>query len=96
MNVLRYFEVIEGEPKLVEPVISTGSIQLKAVEGGIWRPAVTPGQPVKAGNMLGVVTDIFGEVRQTVKAPGDGVVGMMRCFYSVNCGELLVSITTLE
>jgi predicted deacylase len=96
MNVLRYFGVIEGKPKLVEPVISTGSVRLKAVEGGIWRPAVTPGQRVNAGDVLGVVTDLFGEVMQTVIAPSDGVVGMMRCFYSVNCGELLVSITTLE
>jgi predicted deacylase len=96
MNVLRYFGVIEGEPKLVEPVISTGSFRLKAVEGGIWRPAVTPYQSVKTGDVLGVVTDLFGEVRQTVSAPCDGVVGMMRCFYSVNCGELLVSITTLK
>ena len=96
MNVLRYFGVIEGKPRLVEPVIGTGSIRLRAVEGGIWRPAVTPDQSVKPGDVLGVVTDLFGEIRQTVTAPGDGVVGMMRCFYSVNCGELLVSITTLE
>jgi len=96
MNVLRYFGVIQGKPKLVEPVISSGSARLRADEGGIWRPAVTTDQEVKAGDVLGVVTDLFGEVRQTVKAPRDGVVGMMRCFYSVNCGELLVSITTLE
>jgi len=51
---------------------------------------------VKAGDVLGVVTDLFGDVRQTVTAPSDGVVGMMRCFYSVNCGELLASITFLE
>jgi predicted deacylase len=51
---------------------------------------------VEAGDVLGVVTDLFGEVRQTVKAPHGGVVGMMRCFYSVNCGEHLVSVTRLE
>ncbi len=51
---------------------------------------------MKAGDVLGVVTDLFGDVRQTVTAPSDGVVGMMRCFYSVNCGELLASITFLE
>ena len=96
MNVLRYFGVIQGKPKLVEPVMSSGGTRLRAVEGGIWRPAVTTDQSVKAGDVLGMVTDLFGEVRQTVTAPGDGVVGMMRCYYSVNCGELLVSITTLE
>ena len=96
MNVLRYFGVIEGNPNMVEPVIGSGSIRLRAVEGGIWRPSVTPDQSVKAGDLLGVVTDLFGEATQTVTAPCDGVVGMMRCFYSVNCGELLVSITTLE
>jgi len=96
MNVLRYFGVIEGKPEMVEPVISSGSTRLRAVEGGIWRPAVTTDQAVKAGDVLGVVTDLFGEVRQTVTAPKDGVVGMMRCFYSVNCGELLASITFLK
>jgi predicted deacylase len=96
MNVLRYFGVIEGKPKMVEPVISKGSDRLRAEQGGIWKPAVTTDQMVKAGAVLGVVTDLFGEVKQTVKAPHGGVVGMMRCFYSVNCGELLVSVTHLE
>lgn len=96
MNVLRYFGVIEGKPKMVEPVISKGSARLRAEEGGIWKPSVSTDQLVTAGDTLGVVTDLFGEVKQTVKAPQGGVVGIMRCFYSVNCGELLVSITLLE
>jgi predicted deacylase len=93
MNVLKYFRVIEGTPKRVEPTISKGSVRLLAEEGGIWRPKVGMDQEVKAGDELGVVTDLFGEAQQVVKAPKDGVVGMMRCWYSVNCGELLVSIT---
>jgi predicted deacylase len=96
MNVLRYFGVIEGKPDMVEPVIGTGNIRLKAKEGGIWRPSVTPDLSVKIGDVLGVVTDLFGEEKQKVTAPCDGMVGMMRCYYSVNCGELLVSITTLD
>jgi predicted deacylase len=96
MNVLRYFGIIEGKPKIVEPVISKGSARLRAEEGGIWKPAVVTDQLVKAGDVLGMVTDLFGEVKQTVKAPQGGVVGIMRCFYSVNCGELLVSVTLLE
>lgn len=93
MNVLKYFKVIEGVPQHVEPVISKGSVRLLADEGGIWRPKVKTNKEVKAGDELGVVTDLFGEVQQVVKAPKDGVVSMMRCFYSVNCGELLVSLT---
>jgi hypothetical protein len=95
MNVLRYFGVIEGEARLVEPVTSKGSARLKAEEGGIWKPSVTTNQMVEEGEVLGVVTDLFGEVKQTVRAPQGGVVGMMRCFYSVNCGEHLVSVTLL-
>ena len=93
MNVLKYFGVIEGAPKRVEPTISKGSIRLSAEEGGIWRPYVRTDQEVKAGDELGVVNDLFGETQQIVKAPKDGIVGIMRCFYSVNCGELLVSLT---
>jgi predicted deacylase len=81
---------------MVEYVTSKGSARLRAEQGGIWKPAVSTDQMVKEGDILGVVTDLFGEVRQTVKAPRGGVVGMMRCFYSVNCGESLVSVTFIE
>jgi predicted deacylase len=81
---------------MVEPATSKGSARLRAEQGGIWKPAVSTDQMVKEGDVLGVVTDLFGEVKQTVRAPRGGVVGMMRCFYSVNCGESLVSVTYLE
>lgn len=96
MNVLKYFGVIEGDPLRVEPIISKSSVRLLAEEGGVWRPNVKTDQKVNAGDELGVITDLFGEVQQVVEAPEDGVVGMMRCFYSVNCGELLVSLNRLK
>jgi uncharacterized protein len=96
INVLKYFGVIDGDPRRVEPIISKGSLRLLAEEGGIWRPNVRTDQDVRVGDRLGVVTDLFGEIKQVVEAPKDGVVGIMRCFYSVNCGELLVSLTLLK
>jgi uncharacterized protein len=95
INVLKHFGVIEGAPSRVEPIISKGGVRFLAEEGGIWRPNVVAGQEVKAGDKLGEITNLFGEVQQNIEAPKDGLVGMMRCFYSVNCGELLVSLNFL-
>jgi predicted RNase H-like HicB family nuclease len=36
INVLKYFSVIEGDPRRVEPLVSKGSIRLLAEEGGYW------------------------------------------------------------
>src|SRR6185437_15070615 len=43
-----------------------------AESGGLWFPAVSPGDTVAAGATLGVIEDIFGATATTVTAPAEG------------------------
>jgi predicted deacylase len=92
-NVLRYMHIIGGEPKLRTPRVSRKRLRLLAVQSGAWHPSVELDDEVKKGAEIGRVTDLFGNVVQVTKAPEAGIIGMMRCFYSVKKGETLVVVS---
>ena len=94
MNVLRYMHILGGEPKRHVQRVSRRRLRLLAAESGAWHPSIKVGEDVKKGAELGRVTDLFGNVLQVVRAPEGGVVGMMRCFYSVNKGETLAVVSS--
>lgn len=89
MNVLRHMRILGGEPKRRTPRVSRRRLKILALQGGAWHPSVELDAEVKKGAVLGRVTDVFGEVIQTARAPEAGVVAMTRCFYSVQKGETL-------
>jgi len=96
MNVLRYFGILEGKPNMVKPLVNPKRHRFTAKQGGIWHSFVELGQSVKAGEEVGNMTDLFGNVLETYKAPEDSVVSFLRIFYSVNCGEALIGFTVLK
>lgn len=96
MNNLKYFGILEGEPEISTPVVNPKRYRFKAKQGGIWRPKVDLGQSVSTGEELGNMTDLFGNILETYKAPEDATVTFLRVFYSVNCGEPLVGLVVLD
>jgi len=96
MNVLRYMGILEGEPKRWVQRVSRKRLKVLASESGAWHPSVELDEEVKAGDELGRVTDLFGNVLQVARAPEGGVVGMTRCFYSVNRGETLAVVSAFD
>jgi uncharacterized protein len=95
MNVLRYLEVIEGDVIRYQSFVSPERIKLYSGNDGVWDCYVELNQRVKAGEPLGAVKNHFGDALETVEAPEDGIIGMKRCYYSVQKGELLVVLSTL-
>lgn len=95
MNNLKYFGILEGKPKIGKPLVGPKRHSFAAKEGGIWHSYVELGQEVKAGEELGNVTDLFGNVLETYTAPEDSTVSFLRVYYSVNCGERLVGLVVL-
>lgn len=91
-NILKYMNVLPGEPKMANPAVNPEKTRYTAKEGGIWRTRVEAGDYVKAGDLVCEVTDLFGKVLQTVTAPKDAYVSTTRTFYAVNCGEMLVDL----
>jgi hypothetical protein len=91
-NLLRYFMILEGKAVMSNAVVNPEGYQAKAVKGGIWHPKVEIGQEVKAGQELGNMTDLFGNIIETLTAPKKGMVRFLRVWYSVNIGEPLVGV----
>jgi len=96
MNNLKYFGILEGEPRMTRPVISPKTYRFTADEGGIWHSKVELGQRVAAGEEIGNMTDLFGNVIKTYRAPENGTINFLRVFYSVNCGEPLIGLVILD
>ena len=95
MNNLKYFGILSGKPEMGKPLVNPKRHRFTANRGGIWHSFVELGQRVKAGDEVGNMTDLFGNVLETYKAPEDAVVSFLRVFYSVNCGEPLIGLVVL-
>lgn len=63
----------------------------EARRDGLWVPLVCPGQPVAAGQPLGTLTDLEGNLLQTVHARWDGVVLYHTVSLGVAAGDALVA-----
>ncbi len=75
VNVLRHLGVLAGAvappprpPEEIDPVY------LRAPRPGLWRPAVSVGRQVAAGQALGGLTDFFGNDLANFTAQKDGLV----------------------
>lgn len=90
VNVLKYLNMLEGEPAKYDPPVDPPSQRIWAEKGGVWRRRVDAGQRVKKGDNLGTVCNLLGETIQTAVAPYDGVVSFLRVHYSVNSGDSLL------
>ncbi len=77
LSVLDALDVIDGiatERAVPLPVVGPRIWSHVADAAGLWVPAITPGAPVEAGEVLGQIWDYFGEPLHEVTAPFDGVV----------------------
>ncbi len=75
MNLLTYLKMIDGElPKFREDVVETLVDYLHILHGGIYKPQKKFMERVKKGEVLGIVTNIFGDTVDELLAPYDGIV----------------------
>ena len=90
---MSYIGMTNGELKLGEKPVNPRTKRIWAETGGIWRKNIEAGQRVESGEIMGLVSDLTGQTRQTVKAPFKGVVSFLRIHYSVNEGDTLLWLT---
>jgi predicted deacylase len=91
-NALKQLGVLEGEPA---PPRSTIVGRFEWVYGGpagFWVPAVKTGDEVKEGQPLGEIRDLYGDTRQEVMAPVDGVVLFLTTSAAVAENGLLMGL----
>jgi predicted deacylase len=77
LNVLRYLKMVEGKPILPKSQkIYQGFVwnEFPMKRGGLFHQKVEEGDIVSKGDLLGIITNIFGEEIDKVYSPVDGLI----------------------
>lgn len=97
LNVMKYLKMLEGKP--TEPKnqvqLSGQSVGVRATRGGFFTYLVNAGEVVEEGQLIGQITNPFGEVVEDIKAPMGGVVNIINFLSAKNTGDPLFSICEL-
>ncbi len=80
----------------VEPIRSRKSSWVRAPEGGIFRSQRNAGDLVASDEVLGVVSDPFGDVDIPVRSPRDGVIIGRTNLPVVNMGDALMHVAEVR
>jgi uncharacterized protein len=78
------------------PVQTTRTTWLRASRGGVCRLNAVSGDAVKAGQILAIISDIFGDEEQTVIAPSDGIIIGHATLPIVNQGDAILHVAEVR
>ncbi len=98
MNLLKHFGLLEGEPILPEEqcYLKPDRLRVMAPVSGIFKHIPDQGDKVKAGEVIGVIADLDGEVLSDVIAPEDAVVHEMMPRRLVEKGDRVYSLGVID
>jgi predicted deacylase len=92
-NIARSVGVLAGDPSpMPEPRRHEGWHWLRTDRAGWWQPAVTTGEAVRAGALLGTVSDVWGEVFAEVTAPEAGTPLFLTTSPAISADGLLLGL----
>ncbi len=95
-NVLRHLEMVDGEVERPGPIVWLSDYEvIRSPVTGIFNAAVRDGYAVAEDGLLGVLTDLFGEEIQEVRAPFAGVVNYVVDTPPVSEGEPLAMVSRI-
>jgi predicted deacylase len=95
-NFLRAVGVLSGAPpRLPGYAVVTGYQVVTSERGGFWDAAVKPGDRIKEGSVLGTITDVHGDVVETLRAPaGADIVLGVSTYPAAPTGGWLIELGT--
>jgi predicted deacylase len=100
VNVMRALGMLparrQRQGTRVEPFVARSSSWVRAPQSGIFRSTTRLGARVRKGDLLGVVSDPFGEVETEVQAQFSGVVIGRSTLPLIHEGEALFHIARFE
>ena len=76
-NVMKKLEMITGEPEIPAKAKVYSPYHLYSEHGGFFISNVRAGDMVSAGDVLGVIKDLWGETLEEIVVPTEGVVHMV-------------------
>lgn len=75
LGVLSHLGMISRKKKkVVESIITTGSQWIRASQSGVFRSVAPLGRKVETGNVLGYISDPFGDHEEIIVSPTDGII----------------------
>ena len=77
-----------------ETVLMTRFVGIRATSGGLLHTEVPLGVRVRQGDVLARIYSVYGDERETIHAPIDGVFVRMTTFPSVSAGERVVTLAS--
>ena len=105
LNVMGEFEMID-RPKPASRVAhfvedereSSTHLQIQnpALLAGFFEPEVTLGQRVEPGDVLGTVSDVLGETRETIRSTQLGIVITLKTFSRVDKEDAVAGICEVD
>ncbi len=100
VNVMRHLGMLPGEPEVVplrHHLLGSGNLDLPIPAGtsGYFAADVELLQGVNAGDRLGRILALDGEVLEEIRSPRDGCVAMLRGLPMIHAGEGAALVTGL-
>ena len=93
LDVLRNFKILPGEPALhPSPQVYTRFIWSRAGQKGFWRSRVHPGDRVAAGELGGVLTDVYGDVLEEARVTQSGEVLFAATSFAIGKDDPLFAV----
>jgi predicted deacylase len=95
-NAFRHLGMLPGDPAPPPPGMCSveGFVWLRSLNEGWWEPVVRAGDDVRAGSLLGVVRNLYGDVQEEIVAPDDGVLLFVTTSPAVSADGLLLGLGT--
>lgn len=96
-NIMKYLGMLEGKPieRKNQRHMGTKSEGIRAKRGGFFTYLVNAGDIVKENQLIGLITNPFGEVLEEINSPISGVITIINFLAAKNTGDPLFSITEL-
>ncbi len=95
LRLLQAHDMIGDAPAADSPSIKCEkSIWIRAKRSGIYRGVIKSGMTVSKGDVLGYITDPFGEFSTAIKAPAGGLVICHNNMPVINQGDALIHLGT--
>lgn len=93
LRVMKYLRMREDAPEVIkEPLYVNSSSWVRAKYAGLHHSKVRNGSKVEKGQVLGLITDPYGQFEHVIKSPMDGVVIGINNYPVVNMGDALLHI----
>jgi len=89
LNVMRHYRMISGKPKYAKPRYTGVQHALLAPSSGLFvaEPHMEFQKPMKKGDKIATIYDLYGEALDTLEAPTDGMIFGLRALPNVTVGD---------